>query len=183
MTKFVLHGGFNKEKEFIRDDFFQEMLKDAPSSAKVLLVYFAESDEIRPLRIEQGKNQFEKNKGSKDIEIKIASPDSFIEECKWADVIFFSGGRTKRLMEVLEMYPDLTDVLKGKIIGGDSAGANVWGHLFYSKNTNEIGEGLKILPFKIVVHYRDGAPNPLGDIRPDLETLLLKEYETKVFNQ
>jgi peptidase E len=143
MTKFVLHGGFNKEKGFIKGDFFREMLKGAPVNAKVLLVYFAEGDEMRPLRIEQGKNQFEKNKGLKDIEIKIALSDSFIEECKWADVIFFSGGQTMRLMEALKVYSGLTDVLKDKIIGGDSAGANALGELFFSKNAQEIGEGLK----------------------------------------
>ncbi len=181
-TKFVLHGGFNKEEGFIKDEFFQEMLKDTPQNAKVLLVYFAESDEMRPLRIEQGQNQFEKNKGSKNLELKIASPDSFMEHCKWADVIFFSGGRTTRLMEVLEKYTGLGEIFSGKTIGGDSAGVNALGQLFYSKSSKEIGAGLKILPFKVIVHYVDGTPNPLADVEPNLETLFLREYEIKVYN-
>ena len=72
-------------------------------------------------------------------------------------------------------------MLSNKIIGGDSAGANVLGQLFYSKNSKEIGEGLSILPFKIVVHYKDGTPNPLADVKPELQTIFLHEYETKVF--
>lgn len=181
MTKFVLHGGFNKEAGFIKDEFFQEMLKDSPENTKALLVYFAESDEKRPLRIEQGKNSFEKNKGPKNIEIKIASPDTFIDDCKWADIIFFSGGRTTQLMEALKTYTDLDEVLRGKTIGGDSAGANFLGKYFYSKSSKEIGEGLGILPVKVLVHYSDDVPNPLGDIEPGLETVFLHEYETKVF--
>lgn len=181
MTKFVLHGGFNKELGFIKDEFFQEMLKDAPNSAKVLLVYFAESDEKQPLRIEQGKNGFEKNKGTKNIDIKIASSDTFIDECKWADIIYFSGGRTTQLMEVLKKYTGLNELFMGKTICGDSAGANVLGKYFYSKSSQEVGEGLGILPVKVLVHYSDDAPNPFENIEPDLETVFLHEYETKVF--
>src|SRR3989339_154071 len=164
---------FNKEIGFIKDEFFQEMLKDAPKNAKVLLVYFAESEEMRPVRTKQGISQFEKNKGSGNIETRIASQNTFIKDCKWADVIFFSGGRTMRLMEALKKYADLDEVFKGKTIGGDSAGANFLGRYFYSKGLQEVGEGLEILPFKILVHYIDGAPNPLSDIEPNLETLFL----------
>lgn len=180
MTKFVLHGGFNKESGYIKDDFFQEMLRDAPENTKVLLVYFAESDEMQSLRTEQGKSQFDKNKGSKNIKIKIASPDTFIEDCEWADVIFFSGGRTAKLMEALKKYIGLDEVFEGKTIGGDSAGANFLARYFYSKNSQKIGEGLGILTVKILVHYIEGTPNPLADVEPDLETIFLHEYETKI---
>jgi hypothetical protein len=183
MTKFVLHGGFNKEIGFIKDGFFQEMLKDVPQDTKVLLVYFAESEEMKPIRTEQGINQFEKNRDLRNIEIKITSPDTFIEDCKWADVIFFSGGRTMRLMEVLKKYKGLDEIFKGKTIGGDSAGANFLGLYFYSKGSQEVGKGLGILPVKIFVHYKDDIPNPLAEIEPDLETVFLREYEIKVFHK
>ena len=182
MTKYVLHGGFNKEKGFIKDEFFQEMLKDSPNNAKVLLVYFAESDEMRPLRMEQGKNQFEKNKGSKNIEIKIASPDTFIEDCKWADVIFFSGGRTIRLIEALKKYTDLGEVFKNKIVGGDSAGSNFLGQYFYSPSANLVSEGLGIIPIKIIPHYKDEYKDVFRNIAPEIKPLYLREYEYKVFD-
>jgi hypothetical protein len=70
-----------------------------------------------------------------------------------------------------------------KVVAADSAGVNALGQVFYSKSSKEIGKGLKLLPFKTVVHYEDGQPNPLADVEPDLETLLLREYETKVFHQ
>jgi peptidase E len=181
MTKFILHGGFNKDVSFIKDEFFQEVLKDTPSEVKLLLVFFAEREDLLELRISQSKEQFEKNKGSKNINIKIASDDAFIEECKWADVICIHGGRTVKLIEAFKKFKNLEQVFAGKIIAGDSAGVNVLCHLFYSKTSKEIGEGLGILPFKVIVHYADGTPNPLENIEPDLETLFLHEYETKVF--
>ncbi len=180
MTKFVLHGGFNKEKGFIKDEFFQEMLKDTPLDVKILFVFFAEREDLLQLRIEQGKEQFNKNKGSKNLNIKIASKETFVEDCIWADIICIFGGRTVKLMEVLKKYKNLKELFNGKVIGGDSAGANALGQLFYSKSSKEIGEGLGILPFKVIVHYADDTPNPLADIEPEIETLFLHEYETIV---
>ena len=69
MTKFVLHGGFNKERGLVQEDdkFFQEILKDTPKDIKILLVYFAEREELVQLRIEQDKEQF--NKNNKELKI------------------------------------------------------------------------------------------------------------------
>lgn len=180
MTKYILHGGFDKNIEYIKDEFFQEMLKDTPQDVKVLLVYFAEREDLLELRIKQSNEQLEKNKGSKNLEIKIASEENFLEECVWADIICIHGGRTVKLMEALKKYQNLEQVFSGKVVAGDSAGANILGRLFFSKNSKEIGNGLGILPFKIVVHYKDGQENPLEDVEPELETLLLHEYETIV---
>jgi peptidase E len=180
MTKFVLHGGFDKDKEYIRDEFFRNALEDTPDKVKIFLVFFAELKEYLELRIEQCKGQFEKNKGSKNLEFKIASEENFLEGCAWADVIFLSGGRTVNLIESLKKFPNLRQIFKDKIIVGDSAGVNALGRFFYSRKTKETNKGLGILPFKIIVHYADDMGNPLLKIEPNLETLLLREYETKV---
>ncbi|MBI4262502.1 Type 1 glutamine amidotransferase-like domain-containing protein [Candidatus Uhrbacteria bacterium] len=181
-TKFVLHGGFSREKAPTQEDdaFFQEMLKDAVQDVKVLLVYFAEREEKVQLRIGQDQEQLNKNKGSRVLHFKVAAEETFIHDCAWADIIYLHGGRTVKLMEALKKYQNMGQVFSGKIIAGDSAGANVLRHWFYSKNSKEIGEGLGILPLKIVVHYEDGIPNPLADVEPALETLFLREYQTVV---
>ncbi|MFA6392884.1 MAG: Type 1 glutamine amidotransferase-like domain-containing protein [Candidatus Paceibacterota bacterium] len=182
MTKFILHGGFDKNIEYIRDEFFQETLKDTSADVKIFLVFFAEFEEYLELRIEQCKGQFNKNKGSKNLEFKIASEENFLEGCEWADVIFLSGGRTVNLLESLKKFQNLSQIFKDKIIAGDSAGANALGHSFYSRKTKEINQGLGILPFKIIVHYTEDMGNPLEEVEPNLETILLHEYETKVFS-
>ena len=184
MTKYILHGGFNKEKGDVQinNEFFQEILKDTSKNVKILLVYFAEREEMIPLRIEQDKKELNKNKGSKILNFKIAREETFLEDCIWADVIYLHGGRTIKLMGVLKNYKNLDRVFRDKTIAGDSAGVNALGQIFFSPALKMTGEGLKILPFKTVVHYKEGTPNPLEDIEPNLETLFLKEYETKVFN-
>lgn len=181
MSKFVLHGGFNKDKGYIKDEFFQNALQDTPAEVKIFLVFFAETEEHLQLRIEQCMGQFNNNKGLKNLEFKMASEENFLEGCAWADVIFLSGGRTPNLLESLNKFQNLRQILQDKIIVGDSAGVNALGRFFYSRRSKEIGEGLGILPFKVVAHYVDGTPNPLADIEPNLETVFLNEYQTEVF--
>lgn len=181
-TKYILHGGFDKNISYIKDEFFQETLKDTKEDLKIFLVFFAELEQYLEIRIEQCKGQFNKNKGSKNLEFKMASEENFLDGCEWADVIFLSGGRTEKLIEKLKKYEDLKQVFTGKIIAADSAGVNALAQFSYGKNSKEIKEGFKILPFKVVVHYLDGNPNPLKDIEPNLETILLKEYETRFFS-
>ncbi len=184
MTKYVLHGGFSAEKFPAQEDdaFFQEILKDAPDNAKVLLVYFAERDEMVELRIEQDKASFNKNKSSKKVEFRVATQENFLEDCRWANVIYLHGGRTIRLMEKLSIFKNIEELFLNKIVAADSAGVNTLAQVSYGKNSKEIKEGLKILPFKTVVHYIDRDPNPLIDVEPTLDTVFLREYETKVFN-
>ena len=181
MNKFILHGGFSIEKFPAQEDdnFFQEILKDIQEDVKILLVYFAEREDMVSLRIEQDERSFDKCRGSKKLEFKVASPESFLEDCKWANVIYLHGGRTAKLMDKLEKYKNIKQIFSGKTIAADSAGVNVLAQISYGKNSKEIKEGLKVLPFKVVVHYIDGDSNPLRDIEPNLETVFLKEYETK----
>lgn len=182
-TKLILHGGFNKARGEVHqnDEFFSEILKDAPEEVKLLLVYFAEREEMIEARIEQDKGEFTKNSGSKKLIFRVTSEETFEADCEWADAIYLHGGKTTKLIEALKKFPDIKQLLSNRTIAGDSAGANVLAKLFYSKNSKEIGEGFGILPIKIVVHYQDGTPNPLSEVGPELETLLLHEYETKVF--
>lgn len=182
-TEYILHGGFNKARGPVHqnDEFFGEIFKDTPNKVKLLLVYFAERDEMVEARTMQDKDQFIKNSGGKKIDFRVASEETFEVDCAWADAIYLHGGRTVKLMEALRKFSNIRQLLSGRIIAGDSAGVNVLGKYFYSKNSKEIGEGFGILPFKIVVHHEEGAENPLAEIAPELETLFIHEYETKLF--
>lgn len=181
MTKYILHGGFDKNISYIKDEFFQQALNDTKDNVKIFLVFFAEFDEYLELRIKQCKDQFENNKGLKNLEFKMATEENFLEGCAWADVIFLSGGRTAKIIEKLGKFENLKQIFDDKIVVGDSAGANVLGHSFYSRKTKEISEGLGIIPFKIIVHYTEDMGNPLAEIEPNFETLFLHEYKTKEY--
>ncbi len=181
MTKYILHGGFDKNISYIKDEFFKQTLKDTRDNVKIFLVFFAEFDEYLDLRIKQCKDQFENNKGSKSLEFKMATEENFLDGCAWADIIFLSGGKTTKILEKLEKFKNLKQIFDNKIVAGDSAGANVLSQLFYSRKSKEITKGLGVIPFKIIVHYTEDMGNPLAEIEPNFETLFLHEYETKEY--
>jgi len=182
-TKFILHGGFapKNENEDL-SDFYKEMLKDAPQNATVLIVPFAKDIERIIPASERVKKELNENKWQDNLVIKVANEEDFVEQIKSADVVYFQGGKTLKLLEILKKFPNLELLLHSKIVAGDSAGANVFGKLFFSPSANGVFEGLGIFPFKIIPHYKEEYKNIFDDISdPNLENLFLKEYEYKVF--
>lgn len=181
-TKFILHGGFAKGKtEENNSEFYTEILKDAPEGAKILLVCFAKDDERVPIATERVKIEFNKSKWQKKITFDVASEEFFIEQVKSADVVYFHGGTTLKLLEALNKFPNFKDFLNGKIVAGESAGAHVFGNFFYSPSADKIAEGLGFLPLKIIPHYSEKYQGKLDNVGHNLELLLLPEYEYKVF--
>ena len=179
-TKYILHGGFKPGAKQENDAFFSEILREAPKPAKVLLVYFAkESDRVEKNKLEDIE-QFNKNKGDKILSFEVATEELFIEQVRNADIVYLHGGTTFKLLDSLKQFSDLASLFRGKIIVGDSAGANVLCAAFYSLK-NGPGEGFGLLLFKIICHYVEENKHKLDDIKPSLETFLLREYEFKVF--
>jgi peptidase E len=179
-TKFILHGGYAKGVKQEDDLFFSEVLSTAPREAKILLVYFAEDNERVAERTKDDIEQFEKNKGDRSLSFETATEELFPEQANTADVIYLHGGHSKKLLDALEQFPGLKKAFAGKIVAGDSAGANVLAAAFYSKSIG-VQEGLGIIPIKIISHYLEENKNKLADIKPDLETLFLPEFELKTF--
>ncbi len=65
---------------------------------------------------------------------------------------------------------------------GESAGANVLCKLFYSPKTDQIVEGLSILPIKIIPHYKKEYEGKLDKVGIDFELLTLQEGEYMVYS-
>lgn len=168
--------------KFVNDNFFREVIKDAPDKARVLLVYFAlKPERIAPHKIDDIE-QFENNKGSKVLNYEVADESTFMEQLSRADVVYFGGGSSSRILDALAKYDDLKNKLNGKIVAGDSAGAKVLCSIYYSQKSNEITEGLGILPIKIICHYEEKYRDVLKDIKPELETWCLPEYQFRTIH-
>jgi peptidase E len=182
-TKFILHGGFNPNQ--VDEDssyFYSEILKDAPENAKILIVLFAKDDDRIPMSFEKISSEFNNIKWQNNIIIEIADRVNFLKQLVWADVVYFSGGVSLKLRENLKNYPDMKELLKGKIVAGESAGANVLCKYFYSPKAGEVFEGLSILPIKICPHFINDFQEKLDKFGPELEVLQLREYEFKVIH-
>ena len=90
-------------------------MKDAPEGAKILLVCFAKDDEHIPIATERVKTEFNKSKWQKEITFEVANEQSFVEQIKSADVVYFHGGTTLKLLEALKKFPNLKNLLDGKL--------------------------------------------------------------------
>ena len=116
---------------------------------------------------------------------------NFIEQLKQADALYVRGGSTPRLLGTLKKYPALEENLNGKTVAGSSAGAYAIGRYssFHDDESGgQIREGLGLLPLRVVCHYEsaDLPPNPkalssLRELSQDLELVLLRDFEWKVF--
>jgi peptidase E len=179
-TKFILHGGYSGHINEQNDSFFREILKNAPDKLNVLLVCFAKGIDKVPVAVKEDKDQFERNKGSRSISFQVADEKCFVEQVKSADIIYLHGGNTLKLLEALKKFPRLRELLAGKVVAGDSAGAYVLSSVFYSKTENGLCQGLGFVPVKIICHYVGENEDKLVD-NQELKTLLLSDYQYKVF--
>lgn len=182
-TKFILHGGLNSENmDEDNSPFYAEILKDTPQNLDILLVPFAKDDEGRKNRaVEKVTMEFNKFVGEKNMIIEIANEADFLNQISRADIVYFHGGVSFRLLEILKKYPGIQRSLKGKVVAGESAGANVWCKYFYSPHADGVFEGLGMLPLKIIPHFKDEYRERLNGFGADMEELLLPEYEFKTF--
>ena len=180
-TKFILHGGFTPGNQNENNsDFYMEILNGVPKKAKLLIVPFAKNPERIPITTERIRGEFNNNKGDKILNFDVANEEYFLEQIKSADVVYFQGGTTLKLLDALKKYPELKDSLKGKTVAGESAGANVFGRFFFSPSANQVMEGLGILPLKIIPHYKEKYKDVFKDVNEKIESSILKEYEYKV---
>lgn len=181
-TKYVLHGGSAQHINLENDLFFKEILKDTKNEVNILLVEFAGTLERTPLNIQIDRSQFERNKGNKKLSFVVAEPQFFPEQIKHADVIYIGGGTTVRLMETLNKYNNLKEFFSGKIVAGESAGANCLSSYCYSKSGGGVIKCLGLLPIKMISHYDGEHKEDIEAISEKLEILLLPNYQYKIFN-
>lgn len=166
--------------KFVNDDFFKEVVKDAPEQARVLLVYFAkDTGTIENIKVDNIE-QFNNNKDAKSLSFDVATVERFRDQVMSSDIIFLHGGLSKKLLDALKPFPDLKQMFDGKIVAGDSAGANVLCEVFYSKKAGEVLFGFGILPIKIICHYEEKDKDVLKDVKPELETWYLPQFHFRV---
>lgn len=54
MSKYILHGGFERQNNELNNSFYRELVRDLPDGATLLLVYFAsEYEGVREAFTEQ----------------------------------------------------------------------------------------------------------------------------------
>lgn len=180
MTKFVLHGGFVRDMDPNNDSFFHEITAGTTGRVLILLNYFARDDEEVEKSFKQHKERFLQNSGNQELVFEIAKPDTFVAQLKKADVLFISGGDTKKLVDKMSLTPNLRVLFHDKVVAGSSAGVYVLSKYYWSNDKKELGNGLGILNFKALCHHKSGDTdivNKLLSYKEDLPLLTLPDHK------
>jgi peptidase E len=188
MTKYILHGGFSRVDNKLNAEYYQEITKDLSAGAKVLVILFSREEEEYDDLFKQEKGKILKSADNKQLEVQLASEDNFIEQVENADALVIRGGGTQKLISTLKKYPGFSNVIKGKVVAGSSAGAYILSTYYHSASADKIDEGLGILPLRVICHFQsdqfnvtEKAIEAINKYPEGLELVVLKDYQWRVF--
>lgn len=181
-TKFILHGGTQKgNTDEYQIEFFNEIYKDTNSSLNILLIPFSKDLDRRESSISKLRDTFELFKKDKTLSFQTADESSLISQIQHTDILYFMDGISLKLLETLKPFDNLRQAMEGKIVIGESAGANVLSSYFYTPSADQISPGLGFVSVKTIPHYVDEYAGKLNDVAENIPLLKLKEYEFQVF--
>ncbi len=194
MTKFILVGGYPLRALDGGKAFAEELVKGFGESVKVLECLFARPCDSWVKAFNEDKEFFTTILPNNTLEFQMALPEQFREQVKWADAIYIRGGASDAiLLELQKQSEGWIEELSGKTLAGSSAGAHAVSKYYYGLDDLKIGEGLGLLPVKVIVHYRSdyNAPNinwnkaeqELKNYKEDLEIITLPEGCFKVISR
>ena len=190
-TKYILHGGYTREPNESNESFFYEMVKSVPNNGRVLLVYFASDDSKVDNKYIEDCERMKLYEGDKNISFIKATHEDFLVQVEKADVIYLRGGDTQKLQNILAEYQNFSDSIKGKTMAGSSAGAYVLSKYYFTNSLNKVLEGLGCLPVRCICHFESkihpasddvDSVSMMEEFDSNLELVLLKDYEWRVFN-
>ncbi len=160
MTRFVLLGAYAERSEGQGKAFAEEIVDGFDQPVRILICLFARPEPVWQEVFEKDKFFFASRLNQKVL-LELSDPARFAEQLRKTDAVYFRGGRTRKLIETLEGSPGWEKELAGKTVAGSSAGVNFLARYYYSLDDKEVCEGLGVLPFKALVHYKSdyGAPD------------------------
>lgn len=193
MTKFILVGGYVQKAPDSGRAFCNELVKNFPEPVKILDCMFARLQTVWEETFAKDKEFFKIQLPDKKVELKLAKLDTFIDQVKWADVVYLRGGSSEELVKSLQERDGWTKFLDGKTIAGTSAGADALSKYYYGLDNLKIRNGLGLVPVKTIPHFKsdyhgwefdwDKAKAELNAHKENLPLLALQEGEFKVFQQ
>jgi peptidase E len=190
MTKFILHGGFTRVDNELNAGYYHEITRSLAKDAKVLVIPFSRDDKEYSDVLKLETEKIQNSATNKQLDVQIASENNLIDQIKNSDAVVIRGGNTNKLLTALKKHPSFKDAIKDKTVAGSSAGAYVLSTYYHSADSGKIHEGLKILPLRVICHFKsdqfnvtEKAIKAMDQYPNNLELLVLKDHEWKVFNQ
>lgn len=196
MTKYVMNSGGISSQPELKRLFHQELVAGLGAVPKFLLCNFAQAREYWEPKHPGFVAAIAEDmpRGVKPV-FDLAFPDTFVEQCKNADVIYFHGGDDHLLQYWMRTF-NVTDVFKDKVVATNSASSDMLAAHYWTCDWRQCADGFGILPIKFIAHYQSdfGIDDPRGPINwqhaynelqaygdTALPIHALKEGEYKVF--
>ncbi len=189
MTKLILHGGRLKLDDERNDSYFRELTKDLDDGDELLWVGFArETAEDERVAFEREKDLILAQTNA-SIVISKASESEFAKQLPRVKVVHITGGSSPKLIKAVTENSDFLEQIRGKTVGGSSAGAVMFATYYWSGATlKSVTEGLGVLPVRMMVHYGNPEFGSTSETRKkleeypeDLELILLEECDWRIF--
>lgn len=186
MAKYILHGGATGVDNEHNKAFYQEWVKDFDEgfTPTILLVYFSREDNEYQFLESSERERFAKATNNRQVDFVIANSDmnTFKDQVSDADVVYFRGGSTEKLMEaLLSVQDELLGMFAGKVVAGSSAGVMFLSHYTCSDRA-DWQKCFGLLPINSYVHWSEEYRQKLNDFEQgikdnDFEMILLPETE------
>ncbi len=166
MIKYVINSGGLRNQPELKKRFHQEIIKGLSETPKFLLCNFAQGREHWEAKFQGYADAITEDMPSRVSPVfTLAMPDSFVEQCKQCDIIYFHGGDDHLLQYWMRQF-DILNIFKNKVIATNSASSNMLATHYWTCDWRQCGDGLGVLPLKFIPHYQSdfGQNDPRGPI-------------------
>ena len=173
-TTFILHGGESSRNTQANRDFFTRIIQtENKDRLNILCVYFARPTYRWEESFEEDCAIFHELHSRKKLNFTLATLDikTFNQQILKSDILFMNGGLQGCLKETLEDLDSFRDSIRGKVVVGISAGANILSKYYWSSVAQSVREGIGILPIKLLCHY---------EVNDREEVKALEEYKEEL---
>lgn len=197
-TKLILNSGGIRKNLKLKKKFHQEMIEGlGKDQIKILICSFAQPREYWEQKFPGYSTSIKEDLPEYNLNFNLAMPDTFEEQIKEADIIYFNGGDDHLLIYWMKRF-NIGVIFKDKIIATSSASSDMLSKYFWTCDWRICMNGLGFLPIKLIPHYMSdfGSDDPRGAIDwdsvkddldrhgdKDLPIYALKEGECVVFEE
>ncbi len=195
--KVILNGGYPDRAPDGGLAFCREVTGGLSQPVKILECLFGREKNTWDSALKKDVELFHNVLAGVQVEFQIAKERTLVDQIGWADVVYFRGGYTQRLYDVLSVIPQWQDALKNKVVVGSSAGAYILSEVYvHAAEKPEARKGFGLVQIKTVAHYRstffhngdhdkarqywDMVDELLENLGPHLEMMKLGEGEFRV---
>lgn len=166
MTKYVLNSGGISHSPALKRKFHLELVKDLSDSPKFLLCNFAQAREYWETKFPKYSESIREDMtGNISPTFELAMPDTFVGQCKNADIIYFHGGDDHLLQYWIKQFKP-EEIFKDKVVATNSASSNMLSTNYWTCDWRQCSDGLAVLPIKFMPHFSSdfGDTDPRGPI-------------------